>query len=147
MEISPIDVGWVAGFLDGEGYFSIYARGSAGKGKHDPNPRALVRVNQAGTREPLDKLQRLLGGSIHEARRRTANDKRVWGWQWQSTASMRENLPLLIPHMAVKGREAELVLEFANLVRTRTSAPRLTSEQLEERLNVARRLLVIRGGQ
>jgi hypothetical protein len=88
---------WVAGFLDGEGYFSIYARGSAGRGKPDYRPRALVRVNQAGTREPLDKLQRLLGGSTHEASRRTTTGKRVWGWQWQSAASMREPLTVDYP--------------------------------------------------
>lgn len=140
-----LDIGWVAGFLDGEGYFSIYARASAGaKSGYDHKPRALVRVNQAGTREPLDKLRRVLGGSIHEASRRTVTGKRVWGWQWQSAARMREFLPLLIPHMTVKRAEAELVLKFVSLVRTRETALPLTPVRLRQRMAIAERLLAIR---
>lgn len=147
MTDDPICIGWIAGFLDGEGYFSIYARGSAGSGKgYDHKPRALVRVNQAGTREPLEKLQATLGGSIHEASRKTATGKRVWGWQWQSAAGMREYLPLLIPHMTVKRHEAELVLRFAKLIRTRSDARPLTEDDLAERSAIAGELLACRKG-
>ena len=147
--MNEADLGWAAGFLDGEGYFSIYARGSAGVGQgQDRMPRALVRVNQARTRVPLDKLRRLFGGSIHEASRRTVVGKRVWGWQWQSAASMRLHLPLLIPHMTVKQREAELILEFVRLIRVR-SGPRklLTPDEINERFAIADKLRTIRGGQ
>lgn len=145
----PHDVGWVAGFLDGEGYFSIYSRGSNGQGKgRSYLPRALIRVNQAGTREPLDRLVELLGGSIHQASRKTATGKDVWGWQLQSAAAFREYLPLIIPYMSVKHREAQVVLDFAKLVRDKgTTNTHLTSEQIEERQKLAQKLLAIRGGQ
>lgn len=143
--LTLVEIGWIAGFLDGEGYFSIYSRGSAGEGRgFDHMPRALIRVNQAGIREPLDKLQYLLGGSIHEAARRTSKGKRVWGWTLQSATVMRETLPLLIPHMTVKRREAELVLRFAQTIRTKANASRLSDEQIDERMSIAAELLLVR---
>lgn len=145
MGLDIADAAWVAGFLDGEGYFSIYSRGSAGKNKPDCRPRALIRVNQAGIRAPLERLEALLGGSIHEASRRTNAGLRVWGWQLQSAAGMREFLPLIIPHMVVKGRQAELVLKFAQTVEVRGSRNHHLSEsQWAERYAIANELKELR---
>ena len=47
-------LGWIAGFLEGEGYFGIGDGGRSG---------ATVRVTQV-QREPLERLQDLLGGSV-----------------------------------------------------------------------------------
>lgn len=54
--ISSRDLGWCAGFLEGEGSFT---RGTKGQS-------LSIRAGQK-TREPLDKLQSLLGGRIRKA--------------------------------------------------------------------------------
>lgn len=61
MPISMLDLGWVAGFLEGEGYFGLVA------GK---TPR--VSVSQANL-EPLIKLESLLGGKIAFEKRNNKN--------------------------------------------------------------------------
>lgn len=141
------DLGWLAGVMDGEGYFSIYSRGSS-NGRPDVRPRALVRINQAGPAAPLmmDKLVALLGGNVHTATRLTHSGKTVMGWQWQSAASMRLYLPKLIPHLTVKQQEAMVMLKFAETIGTKGRG-RLTPDQHAERAALAAQLIAIRGGQ
>ena len=50
--ISSVDIGWIAGLLEGEGSFDYHAR----------TPRVSCGQKQ---REPLERLQKLLGGKIH----------------------------------------------------------------------------------
>jgi hypothetical protein len=54
MALLMVDLGWIAGFLEGEGSFGL-------SGRNRQSPR--VRAPQL-QREPLDRLQRLLGGKI-----------------------------------------------------------------------------------
>jgi len=62
------DLAWAAGFLEGEGDFSL--------GNH-----AHIRASQV-EREPLDRLQRIFGGSVKPRKHR--NGKPTWSdfWSW-----------------------------------------------------------------
>lgn len=69
------EVAWVAGFLEGEGYF-ILKRGRLFVGANQVNP------------EPLERLQELLGGYIYKRERvmgrkgTQSPNKRAWyGWE------------------------------------------------------------------
>jgi hypothetical protein len=60
MSLSMRDLHWAAGFLEGEGCFTI---SRINKGADKNSFRARVVVGQKD-REPLEKLQRILGGAI-----------------------------------------------------------------------------------
>ena len=87
MDIQPIDLGWAAGFLEGEGYFS--------KGK------SCISVQASQVQlEPLTKMQKLFGGSIHkysQKNRPNCNDFYKWGVHGETAeAVMKLLFPLVI---------------------------------------------------
>jgi hypothetical protein len=55
-DLSPVDLGWVSGFLEGEGSFHAH------RSEHGSYIKISAPQKQ---REPLGKLQSLLGGSIY----------------------------------------------------------------------------------
>jgi hypothetical protein len=88
LNLSSIDLGWVAGFLEGEGYFS---KGSS----------ISVQASQVQL-EPLERLQKLLGGSIHKYSHKgkpTHNDFYKWGVHGMTA---EEVMKLLFPLMSPK---------------------------------------------
>ena len=68
MFLSLCDIHYVAGFLEGEGSFSI-------RGKVDP----AVSATQAD-REPLEKLSALFGGHIYPCKPNRVSKKPLWVW-------------------------------------------------------------------
>ncbi len=62
--ISMRELGWVAGFLEGEGCF--------------PKSKSTGIVVQQVQREPLERLQRLFGGRVYELKRTRGNDIHQW---------------------------------------------------------------------
>ena len=73
--ISTGDLRWAAGFLEGEGCFGIY-----GRGKQRGRRQASISAGQAN-REPLEKLVRLFGGTIHRASGSPLTKKICWQWR------------------------------------------------------------------
>lgn len=74
--MTPEETAWVAGFLEGEGWFCV-----------DPSGRFRVGANQVNP-EPLERLQALLGGSIYKRNKidgKKGNqwpNRRPWfGWE------------------------------------------------------------------
>src|SRR6266542_3107809 len=68
---TSIDLGWAAGFLEGEGSFSS-----------NQHKSPWVEASQVN-RSPLLKLKRLFGGRIRRCRndRAFANGRKIWRWQ------------------------------------------------------------------
>jgi enoyl reductase-like protein len=92
----PVDVAWAAGFLDGEGHFGARSNGPA------------LEAVQVKTDAPLRRLQRLFGGSITKR----GGDHPAFVWRLHGQADTRLALLMLIPHLVVKRREAEVLLRF-----------------------------------
>ena len=70
---SELDLAWAAGFLEGEGSF------------RNAGHSLQVKANQASTREPLERLQTIFGGSICPYSCQKQRDAgRPWndGWNW-----------------------------------------------------------------
>lgn len=102
--MNDIELGWVAGFLEGEGSFS--GRGS-GKGC------LTVAVSQV-QREPLERLQRLFGGEIYRYNH-GKNSKPTWSnfYRWTKCGKKAaEIMILLYPLMSPKRQDkiAELLV-------------------------------------
>ena len=64
--ISAADIGWVAGFLEGEGWFGL-ARGTA-----------QIRATQV-QKQPLERLRGLVGGSLYLRRHKPPRSD---AWEW-----------------------------------------------------------------
>lgn len=114
---------WAAGFIDGEGYLDISRR--HGGRSHTP----CIIVYQV-EKEPLERLVALYGGHLYAVPKR-GNNKPAFRWQIASASKIKEILPLMIPYMTVKYRQALLLQEFCELVGPRGT--HMTKEQAARR--------------
>ena len=96
--ISPRELAWAAGFLEGEGTFRFNA---------PRNP--LVTASQV-QREPLDRLQRLFGGQIYLVHNRQMKAR---GWRpchrWVLCGSAAAGLGMTVHQMMSPWRRAQIV--------------------------------------
>jgi hypothetical protein len=132
---SEVDLAWTAGFMDGEGCFTLLGRRSNVR-KWDRRPS----VSAAQVRlAPLVKLQGLYGGAL----RRTGRDS--YAYQW--VLSTREQLtvvPWILPYLVLKNEEAQIVLSYARLV---NRSRRVSEENMAARIVLVDRLEEIRDEQ
>ena len=73
-ELSDFDKGWIVGFLEGEGSFVLHVTGNERQYSY---PRIQVAQVQ---KEPIERLQRLLGGASHLRSKREPTHARCWMW-------------------------------------------------------------------
>jgi formate dehydrogenase maturation protein FdhE len=103
IDISQVDLGWVAGFLEGEGYFS--------KAKTSIS----IQASQVQL-EPLQKLQKLLGGSLnrYSQKKQNQNDYYRWGVHGLTAEAI---MKLLFPLMSSKRQKniSEAISWYASL--------------------------------
>jgi len=95
------DLHWIAGFMDGEGTF--------GNGGHVKYPCAAVSATQKDI-EPLEKLQKFLGGSIGKNSNNTTTGSKRYFYRWQATGPRARGImmtlyPLLSSRRQTKIRE------------------------------------------
>ena len=100
------EIGWLAGFIDGEGTLQLSLA------RHKPHKAAYLRPNVVvvnNSREAAEKVQRLMGGHMSEHRPGT------WAVRVTGIARVGKLLDALMPHLTVKRRRAELLLEYRAL--------------------------------
>lgn len=99
---NPLDVGYVAGIVDGEG--SIVGP-----------PKVTLRVNMT-TREVIDHLHKLCGGSVTGPYENRSGRAEIcqpqYHWTVSSAESVYRLLRVLLPHLIVKREKAEMVIRF-----------------------------------
>lgn len=118
-DLDVLSVAWAAGFLDGEGCFTIT--------RSAPRRQFAPRIHAAQiVQEPLDKLLELFGG--HVALRDTRH-RPLWYWEVAGATAVVRVLPLLIPHLLVKRAQAEMLLEFASRIDPRNGGKRLSDDE------------------
>lgn len=104
---TPAEIGWTAGFLDGEGHIALRRQN---KGTiHYGYVVSAVQV----TREPLDRLERLWGGRIHHKPSRGGNWRAQWDWRLSGPLAA-ELLRAVLPYLTVKRNVALLMLMYAD---------------------------------
>jgi LAGLIDADG endonuclease len=128
------DLAWAAGFLDGEGCFTI--NGAAGGRSVQP----LIAVTQV-RRKPLDKLAEMFGGNVRPQRHRQGHTY----FQWVITGSrLTVMIPLVLPYLVLKKDEAQAILDFAQTT-VRRNGTRITPQEAEIRENSIQALALARG--
>jgi hypothetical protein len=102
------DLAWAAGFLDGEGYFGLRKQTAA---YFVP----VIEAAQVATREPLDKLALLFGGSVN----RRSGQRVAWTWKLAGAKAVLPALAWLMAYLVVKREQAAIVLAASQTVRNR----------------------------
>lgn len=134
---AELDLAWAAGFMDGEGCFTL-ARNT---NKPDWNRRPMMVAMQKKL-IPLAKLQTMFGGTV----RKSGAGNQYFAWQ-MSTREMAVVIPWLLPHLVMKTEEAEIVLSYAVTVkRSRAGRRTVAPDEIEYRQVLVDRLGEIRRG-
>jgi hypothetical protein len=103
VEPTPSDVGYAAGFFDGEG--SINIKNPARKTGY----RLVVAAAQTAI-EPLEWLKERWGGSVRIRRKRS---RRRPAWEWSATSSLALRfLEHVYPLLIVKKDQAAIAIDF-----------------------------------
>jgi intein-encoded DNA endonuclease-like protein len=103
---------YIAGFLDGEGCFSLTWRGGNGQRRR---LQAVIVVGSTN-REVLEKIRETLHvGSIYEKRRKTKGGRTFYTLFISGNDALRQIIPIFLPYMVVKKHQAELLLEYVSI--------------------------------
>lgn len=106
----PIELAYIAGFVDGEGCISMVRR------KYEKNPKWNVRYTPRvtvtnGNREILEFIQSLFGGHMSEKKRYSEKHNTAWNLVISSTKSIYMATELL-PYLRLKKPQAQLLIDF-----------------------------------
>lgn len=125
--LSESQCAWVAAVIDCEGMLTI----------HTPNNHVQIfsKVNMVGN-EITERLHVLTGGSCFESKARPPHERKQYIWHLASNG-LRWLLPQILPHLLVKRRHAEILIEvLANNWR----GHRMNQITLDERIKELRAL-------
>lgn len=125
------DLAWAAGFFDGEGFVTIQSRNSLVAGKRYSGYYLRIGINHVAV-EPLQEIQRILGGTIRQQLIHTVvgNRKQRHSWQMGCQAA-KEALIQMMPYFKNKNKVAELGIELQNTMGNH--GQRTTPEMQEHR--------------
>jgi hypothetical protein len=106
------DLAWCAGFFDGEGFITIQKRNQKYKDKVYIGHYLRIGINHVAP-EPLQEMQRILGGTLRKQSLETVVGNRKPRHSWQmGCGQAAEALKKLMPYFRNKNKVAELGLEF-----------------------------------
>ena len=109
--MEPVDLAYLAGLIDGEGYIGI--KRTTHKNRVSPAYHARIQVRMVD--EPaIAFLADTLGGSYYYERPSVAKGRPLYCFQ-ASDAKAESILRSLRPYLRVKARNADTVLEFRDL--------------------------------
>ena len=132
---------WAAGFLDGEGCFSIKRYRKYGKGEY-LYYIAMISCGQAAKPtgiQAIQKLQELFGGGISKYYL-TRNRSDVVSWMVTSKKA-KNCIEKVYPYLIVKKPQAEILLEFIDSIRpSQQRQRRLSEEETTRRKKLAEKI-------
>ena len=122
--VTPTDLAYAAGVIDGEGCLGIYPR----KSRRDGVYTSIIKVEMCET-ECLDFLQELFGGH-RTAHRPKAYPKHRILHQWAVSATLASDCAeLILPYLRIKRKQAENIIAIhliTKQIRANTSLQRKT---------------------
>jgi hypothetical protein len=117
LQVTDIDLSYIAGYLDGEGHIAILkvsVDAPSSKKAGLKSPQYLLRVEIANTTiQSLEWIQRLFGGYVvrANAKKRSPRSKRCWRWLCCGWTAYRF-LGAITPFLRQKQPQAVLALAF-----------------------------------
>lgn len=103
-------IGYLAGFIDGEGCISITRR--------NKNRRSGYTLTLSASQldpKPLYRLQQVFGGSLKQYKHKNSNSRPYYMWSVSSQKAVLA-IATLLPYLLVKNEQARLGLVFAETI-------------------------------
>ena len=110
-DISQVDLAYLAGLIDGEGWVGLCRRKRSWKPDMERSYylRPVISIDMM-KRECLDKVHKALGVQVEQVKRE--------GYIYRLRlypSTLRWLCPLLLPHLVLKRRQAEIIIEFLSV--------------------------------
>lgn len=138
--VTEADIGWTAGIIDGEGSIGVYSFAEKKKGTKAHKLRLSVTNTDIRI---LYRLKSMWGGNVHHEKRRLRENCRET-WVWVRYASKACNvLRGVRSQLTSKGEQADLALEFGQLLGTK--GKKVEEENLLQREKIALELRIAKG--
>jgi len=116
-QVAGSEIGWLAGFFDGEGYIGLRVEYHKGMDKVYIRPEMNIgNTDQAMTEKAVD-IARRMGANLYVHKRTLKKRKEKWYWvaQSRSQAKISRLFTQLMPHLTGrKQQRTRLVVEFCN---------------------------------
>jgi hypothetical protein len=120
--MTDIDIGYFAGFLDGEGTINVLI---------DSNANVTIQVWLVNTcRAPLDRALELFGGTLKDYPAKKVNCKPMHKW-WIIGRNALPFLEAVQPYLLIKREQVRLALEIVRTLRDKTEARTETPNQVK----------------
>ena len=111
MAWTPTDLAWCTGFFEGEGNINIY-KSTTWQKRLTPHYGLQIEVGNTNP-IPLNRLQFIFGGSVHERRSASFRGNRARFFRWcLSSIRAAEFLKAISPYLTFKSEQAKLALAF-----------------------------------
>ena len=117
--------GYLAGIVDGEGSLLLHKHRQYGRSTYQFRPRLSVGNTHRGL---MEEMQRRHGGTLISVGRRQPHHKDMYHWRVFAIPELVKLIPKIRPHLIVKARQADLLLEFLRLRLAEKGAPYGTRE-------------------
>lgn len=132
---------WAAGFLDGEGCFTLLKNSS--KNQHPANRGVNISATQT-KKEPLEKLQHILGGILKGPHSNgVRGTKLIYTWRISGAIEAKKAIEIVFPFL--EGKEEDAALVYSYCLTVQNNSPKFVSEgtkiirqQVIDRLNKLR---------
>lgn len=122
-KVSPLDLAYIAGLVDGEGHVTLQVTRSG----------AYVRMEIANThKKTLEWVQGQIGGPINEKRRYSSKHKRSYAIRLCGVGAYHA-LKAIRPHLKIKAAVADSVLHYYDTYGTKLVPVEATSVKLLHR--------------
>ena len=103
--LSEIEVAWLAGLLEGEGNFGLYARSAERYEVSTAPPSPFLRISMTD-QDIIERVGKLVNKRPFTPERLTATGKRVYIVHVGSRATLISLLPRLFPYLGKRRQEA-----------------------------------------
>lgn len=112
--LTPAELGWAAGVVDGEGCICIYGRPQRVTKKGVRALALVINVGNTDPRMPL-RMQELFGGAYSRLAEKRVNRKPAFQWLLTGRPA-GECIRLIYPYLVIKKEQAEIAMAYAQTI-------------------------------
>lgn len=132
-----LKLAYLAGFVDGEGSIAVGINNGNNGRKRYYLRLSVHQIDPA----PLHLLEELFGGSVRHHTNRSGNSRPIYEWVVVSEKA-RMAIEALRPYLIVKAAQADVALQFQNLLNNRQAGRTvvLTEQEVNDRHELYQKL-------
>ena len=121
---------YLAGLLDGEGYFGITAINQAGRSYFSPTIKMALTEKDAYI---LQEVREILGGYIYKRVFKNNNHNNAYCWEVKNHPQVKKVLDYVCPYLILKKEQANVLKKLAKTISTKKRFGKIKPEVLRKR--------------